>query len=310
MDFTQLKYFQVIARTGNISKAAQELFVTQPNLSKSIARLEGELGVPLFDHRRGKIVLNEYGRVFLNSVILSFSELTKGIQSIQRLYDTSQNVLSLGCSIDDFLPYVLKDFSLIHPEIGIRQFSCEPDELARRLHRRSIDIAVVPYPIQDKLLVYQELGRKDFVILIWDGHPLSGRRSVAISELVEERFVCDRSRMDKDMLRNICNARGFEPIIAFEMESTDLIYRLVEGKAGIAFMPMAQLTKMHRENPEHNGLRLLYIEDDLPPAQLGLLFHKDYVFSAAATCLRNFLIDWLRREDELLCQLGYINRTI
>ena len=88
MDLTQLKYFQAVAKTGNVSKAAEKLFVTQPNLSKSISRLEDELGVPLFEHRRGKILLNEYGRVFLGSVELAFHELNNGRQTILRLYES------------------------------------------------------------------------------------------------------------------------------------------------------------------------------------------------------------------------------
>ena len=78
MEISQLKYFAAVARLGNISKAAQELYVTQPNLSKSIARLEEELGVPLFEHRKGKITLNDYGRCFLASVNLSLGELENG----------------------------------------------------------------------------------------------------------------------------------------------------------------------------------------------------------------------------------------
>ena len=57
MDFNQLKNFMAVARTGNISRAAQELYVTQPSLSKSIAKLEEELKVPLFRHRKGRIEL-------------------------------------------------------------------------------------------------------------------------------------------------------------------------------------------------------------------------------------------------------------
>ena len=96
MELTQLRYFAAVARTGNISRAAQELYVTQPNLSKSIARLEEELGVPLFDHRKGKIVLNDYGRCFLASVNLSLGELENGVRSIQRMYASNQNVLNAG----------------------------------------------------------------------------------------------------------------------------------------------------------------------------------------------------------------------
>ena len=60
MDFTVLKYFQAVARNGNMTKTARELYITQPNLSKRIAQLEEEIGVPLFEHRKGKIVLNDY----------------------------------------------------------------------------------------------------------------------------------------------------------------------------------------------------------------------------------------------------------
>ena len=111
MEFSQLNYFRTVARTGNISQAARELFVTQPNLSRSIARLEGELGVPLFEHRKGKVVLNEYGRIFLSGVENAFGELNTCIQTVQRLYENNQNILSLGCSIDGFLPDILQPFS-------------------------------------------------------------------------------------------------------------------------------------------------------------------------------------------------------
>lgn len=96
MELSQLRYFAAVARLGNISRAARELYVTQPNLSKSIARLEEELGVPLFEHRKGKIVLNDYGRCFLASVNLSLGELENGVRSIQRMYDATQNILALG----------------------------------------------------------------------------------------------------------------------------------------------------------------------------------------------------------------------
>lgn len=133
MEIAQLRYFAAVACLGNISKAAQELYVTQPNLSKSIVRLEEDIGVPLFEHRKGKILLNDYGRCFLDRVNRALAELDDGVLSVQRMYESSQNILLLGCSIDDFLPDVLREFALIHPEIGIRQFCCSTPELADRM---------------------------------------------------------------------------------------------------------------------------------------------------------------------------------
>ena len=121
MDFTVLKYFQAVARNGNMTKTARELYITQPNLSKRIAQLEEEIGVPLFEHRKGKIVLNDYGRIFLSSVDIAFAELKAGMENVQRTYTLNQNILSLGSNILHYLAIRLPRFSEAHPEIGIRQ---------------------------------------------------------------------------------------------------------------------------------------------------------------------------------------------
>ncbi len=65
MDLLQLKYFQVAAQLEHMTRAAERLSIAQPSLSQSIAKLEEELGVPLFDRQGRRIQLNQFGRVFL-----------------------------------------------------------------------------------------------------------------------------------------------------------------------------------------------------------------------------------------------------
>ena len=166
MDLTQLKYFQAAARTGNITRAAAELYVSQPNLSKSITRLEEELGVPLFDHRKGKIELNDYGRMFLSSVDIAFSELSSGVQNIQRMYAASQFMLSLGCNIRSYLADNLPAFSSAHPEIGIRQLDCTTPQLIDHLLDRSINLALSNEKLVDERIDFRLLGSKHYVIAI------------------------------------------------------------------------------------------------------------------------------------------------
>lgn len=76
MELSQLRYFIAVAKLGNMSKAAETLFVSQPNLSTSISRLEEEVGVPLFERRRGKIALNQNGELLLKSVDRPFHSWT------------------------------------------------------------------------------------------------------------------------------------------------------------------------------------------------------------------------------------------
>ena len=296
MELMQLRYFATVARLGNISRAAQELYVTQPNLSKSIARLEEELGVPLFDHRKGKITLNDYGRCFLASVNLSLGELENGIRGIQRMYDSSQNILTLGCSIDDLLPDVLRDFTPRHPEIGIRQFSGSPTELAERLGLHELDLMITARPVGGNGYVFEALGRCDFVILCGQGHWLTQRAKVSVQELAEEKIICDRSRMDVETLTALCRSCGFSPNIAFEVDNSDLIFSLLSNRQGVAFMPMAQMRKINREYPD-SGIHMVLLEDPVEPASLGLVYRKDDPWSHAARIFSEFLREWLSTEE-------------
>ncbi|MCR5785081.1 MAG: LysR family transcriptional regulator [Eubacterium sp.] len=295
MEYSQLKYFQAVAKTENISRAANELYVTQPNLSKSISRLEKEIGVPLFDHRKGKIVLNDYGRIFLTSVNSCFDELSKGVSTIKKLYDTNQNYLLLGSSINDFLPDLLVDFASIHPEIGIRQIECSLKDIGSRILAGEIEIGITSKPLDDSLFKFDLMGEKEFVILTGPTHHLADKKEISIKELSDEAFICDSSRMDRDRLNDICQKNGFEPNIAFDVENSDLIYSLLTSNSYVCFMPSAQIVKIKRDYPSSN-IHMINITDELPPAIIGITYKKDYIFSNAAKIFADFAHEWISRE--------------
>jgi DNA-binding transcriptional LysR family regulator len=302
MDLNQLQYFQAIARLGNISKASNELFITQPNLSKSIARLEKELGVLLFDHRKGRITLNEYGQVFLSSVNRSFSELEYGIKEIRHLYETNENILSLASSMSDILPDILKSFYLEHPNIRVNQYTYTPVDITTHLLDRSIDLALTFQYIGKNDIVFNILSENEFVILVNARHPLSSRKKIFVKELMHERFICDVSRLNEKMLRTICMKAGFEPNIVCDVESSDLIFNLLESNYGIIFMPIAQFHKLKLLNPS-STIQAIHIKDDIPTAIIGIAHHKSYVFSQAAKMFYHFVKDWLVHEAESIKQI-------
>lgn len=310
MDLNQLRYFQMVAKTGNVSKAAEKLFITQPNLSKSIARLEDELGVPLFEHRKGKILLNEYGRVFLGSVELAFHELTHGQQTIQRMYETNQHVLRLGCCVDDFLPDLLRDFTVKYPDVGLRQFNCAYDDVAEKLLDQSADIIITNRPSANENIRYIELGRQEYVLLLNAAHPLAGREGVWLEELKDEKFICDSSRMNLNELKAICQPRGFDPAVVYEVESSALIYHLLELNSGVSFMPMPQVLKIRRVSPEYTEkIHMAYILDDIPKASIGLACHRNFVFNYAANCLMEHIQRFFQEEVQALEEQKLIRRT-
>ncbi len=302
MEFNQLRYFQAAAKTGNVTKASEILNVTQPNISRSIARLEEELGVALFEHRKGKIKLNEYGRVFLSSIEVAFSELETGIQTVHRLYEINQGTLSLACSIDDFLPDILKEFSLRYPRIGIRQFSLPFDTMIERILDRSLNIAITNREIDDERIVFRILDRKEYVILMHNGHPLASRAEISIGQLKDEKFICDSTRLDPETFKKICISAGFTPDIAFEVESTELIFRLLEGKAGIAAVPVPQYAKMVSQFTS-SKIAALKIKDEFPLTLIGVAYHKGYVMTESAELFIDFIQNWLAEEERTIAGL-------
>lgn len=309
MDLNQLKYFRVVAKTGNMSKAAQTLYITQPNLSRSIARLEKEIGVSLFEHRKGKIVLNEYGRAFLSSVDLIFSELNFGVQTVRRLYETSQNFLCLACTIDGFLRDVLKEFFLHKPNIGIKQLSLTPEEVLEHLLDHTLSLAVTSYEIQNEQVVFELLGQEEYVILMHRSHPLANSESVMVSQLADEKFICDASRLNLHNLKKICGKAGFYPNVGYEVQNSELTYKLLEENAGIAFMPFPQYLVIKKIDSD-SAVRFARIKDEIPNAIIGVAYHKNYEFNSAAVEFVDFLRNWLKEENGLIHELKDMPRTI
>lgn len=99
MDLLQLQYFCTIAEYENITKAAKALFVSQPNLSTSLSRLEDDLGVKLFERRRGKVSLTANGQLFLSYTERVLNELNAGIKAVQAAEHTDYDRLQIPAAV-------------------------------------------------------------------------------------------------------------------------------------------------------------------------------------------------------------------
>ena len=110
MDLLKLQYFKAVAETENLTRAAKLLYVTQPNLSVSITRLEEELGVALFQRRRGKITLTANGKIFLEYVDQVFRSLDEGVQAVRSAEAANAQYIRIASSTPDFIGDLLTQF--------------------------------------------------------------------------------------------------------------------------------------------------------------------------------------------------------
>ena len=121
MELLQLKYFQTVAKLEHITKAAEVLQIAQPSLSKTITRLENDLGVPLFDRHNRQIKLNHFGKMFLQRVDKALMELEEGQREVQELAGLKKGSITLASSISKILPELMRGFMSKYPDVHFKQ---------------------------------------------------------------------------------------------------------------------------------------------------------------------------------------------
>lgn len=285
MELLQLRYFQTVATLGNMSKAAEELFVSQPNLSISISRLENELGVSLFDRRKGRIVLNRNGEQFLRCVNRALSILDSGISDIQRGSENGPT-LSLAFLIDD--RELLKGFVLAHPEINIQYRSMGLHELTQALLDQTIDIAwtIVP-PLDDRLscLVAYE---SEFVLLMSEDHPLAERPAIPFRDLSCEQFAIDPFIVPTARFVTVCHKNGLNPNISHNVRNLNLILSLVQSGHCVAPLPELGYETLALQG-RCEGIVRRRFADFAPVASCCIVWNKSVPLTKSALLFRDFV---------------------
>lgn len=284
MELLQLRYFRAVATLGNMSKAAQELFVSQPNLSISISRLETELGVSLFDRRKGRIVLNRNGEQFLRCVEHVLATLDAGIQDLQR-QNEDQLALSLAFMADD--RELLTGFVLAHPEINIQHQNMNMQELTQALLCQEIEIALTVIPPTDERLNFQRISESDFVMIMSKRHPLAEKPTLTHRELANEQFAVDTTRVDINRFYTDAKKKGLTPNVTHKVHELDLLLALVQTNRCIAPMSDALYEKLVLQN-RCEGIVRKRLSDGPPVAYIGVAWNKTVPLSKGAILFRDF----------------------
>lgn len=181
MDFLQLNYFLEVARMGNMTAAANSLHVAQSSVSRSIARLEADLGVPLFERSGRGIFLNDYGKAFYARAETILRELDEGERELREMRDQYTGRISIATNAARQINVLMMQFVRDHPEALFRQRRLtDLQEIRAKLASGALDYALTYTPLADAEYLWQPLIREEYFLLIPAGHPLcqSGTASV------------------------------------------------------------------------------------------------------------------------------------
>ena len=234
MELLQMKYFERIAAHENISKAAEDLFVTQPALSASLRRLETELGYTLFDRQGRKLVLNDNGKRFLaltrqvTSLMTQYTQESSGTQ-----YPSGSISLVFNYMPDSFLKLV-EEYERINPQ-AIFQIATGANNTAK-VNDKAYDLCLTtgnsrPVDPQNIFLI----GQSRMSVLVSRSNPLSLRPALSFNDLKNEHF-CLGWWGDHIELYNEMTAAGLTPNIRFLVDKFIAKVNFVSRSNCVAFI--------------------------------------------------------------------------
>jgi DNA-binding transcriptional LysR family regulator len=287
VDLLQLRYFQTVARYEHISRAAEELHVAQPALSRTIARLEADLGTALFDRQGRRIRLNQYGAMFLRHVDRALSELDDGRRALQDALDTGLGRVSVACETLLTITPVLGSFRAAWPRAEVRLFQSTAQEMSRQLRAGEVDFCVASQPLTGTGFESVELAREEVLLAVPRGHWLDGRESVTIPEIADEPFVTTRTgHWQRALLDRLFAAEGLTPHLSCEGDEPAASQVLISVGLGIGLIPT-----MSREAGTGTRVPVAWVHVDAPGCHrvLTLVHNRDAYLSEAALKFREFI---------------------
>lgn len=236
MELTQLRYFQALAKNGNLTQTANQLYLSPPSLSVSISRLERELGVSLFDRVGRRLYLNTCGLAFLNRVDGILSSLDHAVAEVTDLEGQREETVFVATTSPNvfqsvFLAFLRDhpDFKLSHTSLRLEQVSCED-----LLHKYDVLLASPQDFVPTKALRSRVLYSNDFaVLMVHPDSPYAGYKHICLRTVKDEPFVAlSPGYSSRKFFDEVCAAAGFRPNIVMECDYTMRAFMVMQ-KAGV-----------------------------------------------------------------------------
>ena len=234
MELDQLRYFLRVADRGSFTRAAEDLMISQPALSRSIQKLEEELGQPVFERKTRSVSLTDAG-VRLQARVQ---------QVLSILADTKAEITDDGKSgrirvgaIPTIAPYLLPEilsrFSAAFPKatIVVQENTTEP--LLKSCTQGELDLAIVALPIPAKYLEVEELFKEELLLVLPPDHPLAEKSKIRLSDVEPFPFVLlDEAHCLSDNIVSFCRHRSFQPVAVERTSQLTMVQELVSLSHG------------------------------------------------------------------------------
>jgi len=239
MELDQLRYFLKVAERRSFTRAAEDLTISQSALSRSIQKLEEELGQPVFERAGRSVTLTDAGTLLQSRAqnVLTILEDTKA----EITDDGESGRIRIGAipTIAPFyLPDVLKQFAEDFPRASIVVQENTTDALLKLCTQGEVDLAILALPIPSRYLEVEELFEEELLLVLPPKHQLVSKKEIGLTDLEPYPFVLlDEAHCLSDNIVSFCRQRTFHPVSVERTSQLAMVQELVSLSHGISMIP-------------------------------------------------------------------------
>ncbi|MGP4084942.1 LysR family transcriptional regulator [Streptomyces sp. KR55] len=300
MDLQALRWFQAVADGETVTETARRANITQPVVTRTLARLEKEVGAPLLRRSGRRLYPTAAGRLFKEYADTVLARWDDGLRAVSEFVEPDTGMVPLGFmhTFGTWLvPELISGYLQVHPgaRFDLRQ-DADP-ALIDTLRSGAVDLAVTAPAPAVPGLHWRWLLTEPLLLAVPPGHRLAGRRRVRLTEVADEPFVVLRTGMGlRTIVEEACREAGFAPRIAFEGDEVATLRGLVGAGLGVSLLPTQQpvpprgFSASAGAGHGEGAVPLISVTNPAPARQIGLAWFADRPLPPASRAFRDHVL--------------------
>jgi DNA-binding transcriptional LysR family regulator len=287
----QLQVFEAIVRLGSFTRAAEELFLTQPTVSMQIRKLTDAIGLPLFEHVGRNVEPTEAGLELYEACRSMFESLANLEMKVSDLKGMKRGRLRMGVitTAKYLAPEILGEFSHLYPGIDLALKVTNRDSIIERMHNNEDDLYIMGQAPEDELDVESyPFAPNPLVVMASRNHPLVGKKNIPLAEIAQEPFIIREPGSGiRDATFRTFDAKGLRPKVRMELGSNEAIKHAIAAGLGLSVLSLHTLTLEGTDGP----VAILDVEGFPILRNWYIVYPKGKELSLVARTFLEFAID-------------------
>ncbi|MQS52003.1 LysR family transcriptional regulator [Companilactobacillus mishanensis] len=306
MNLRHLIFFRELAKTQHMSKAAENLGISQPSLSYAMDNLEKQLGVPLFNREGRNIKLSRFGEIYLPYINSGLEQIEHGNAILEQSLNNDEGNIKLGYNNSlghQLIPRLVAGFKQddTAQKISFELTKEHANELFERLVAEEFDFGLSTRykKSEDKSitdqLTFTPLIEQEIKVAVPIDHPLADQTSISVSEIAKyPQIYFSKNSELRPLMDNIFKKAKSTPNIKLEVEDEDEAIGFIQYYQGIALVPnIPQL--------DQKQIKLIPLKDNDVKCQYYLVLKNNTFLTPAVTRFKDFIIEY--------CKVNYTDKN-